>query len=532
MPSSVSPLIEKVRSASPEEAKEALLQVIRLAREIKRKNPLELYKPIPKALLFHKSPKKRRWYVGANRSSKSESTVVEDCWWATGSHPFREVPPTNDGWVVCQSISAQTQAGGIQEKFQKYFPRHRIAETQRGGLGAWAKIIVTCPSCSLGPANVNEPRCQGCGRRLSTLAFKTYEQSIDIFAGAEIDWVHFDEEPPLDIRTECSFRLSKPRGGWEWGAMTPVKGLSWTHPRIGKPFFDARKKGEEHPEIDVIQATMFDNLENLGQAYIDSQIAECKGDDRLYRIRILGEWTTLAGLVFPHWDPAKNEFEDLPPNFLSEGKIHPDFETYVGIDTGYHFAAIWLLSDYMGNLWLFDELHAEKQPTNKLAQEVKRKNSFWGINPLYVIDRASSFDVEFAEYGIYCDKALQITREEGNDIVSNYIASRGAQDGRPMLIACTARVPEYLRQLSIYQHAPPLKSGPNQGAQKDDVVKRDDHGLDAARFVISKRPPASRPSPDRDRRSIHVKFLEGVKKRYAEESEREAMGDDMQIYEG
>lgn len=531
MQSLLSTLRERAKTASPEELQQELLKIIKLARELKRNNPLGFYRPNPKQELFHASHKGKRWFIAANRSGKSEAGVVEDCWWALGEHPYRDVPYATDGWVVCQSYPTQIQAGGIQEKFSRYLPKHRIAKVIRHQQTIWSRVILTCRFCAKGPGkDETEPKCPDCGRRVSTISFKTYDQSVDIFAGAELDWIHFDEEPPQNIRDECLIRLSKPTGGYEWGTMTPVKGLSWTHKEIAKPFEDAKKDGVQHAEIAVFGASMYDNIPNISAEYIAKKVAECNGDKVKIKIRIFGGYTTLSGLVYDEWDSEVNEFPDLPQQFVdADGKIHPDYDVYVGIDTGYYFAAIFILVDYFANLWIFDEVHAEYAAIARIAPELKRKVAGWGINPQYVIDKASSDDIELAEYGIYCTKAMQITREEGIRIVKNYIVSRGKAGGHPMLLACRKRVPVWLDQLASYQLAPAPKTGPNAGEQKGDVVKKKDHGMDASRFVISKRPSASRPSPGRDSRSLHQRTVDKVKKEIKEKGED---SEDRLIYEG
>lgn len=66
---------------------------------------------------------------------------------------------------------------------------------------------------------------------LSRLGFKSCEASREKFQGADLDFVWFDEEPPLDIYEECRMRLLD-RAGECFATMTPLKGLSWVYDKI------------------------------------------------------------------------------------------------------------------------------------------------------------------------------------------------------------------------------------------------------------------------------------------------------------
>lgn len=59
----------------------------------------------------------------------------------------------------------------------------------------------------------------------STLYFKSYEQGRGIFEGTELDWVWFDEEPPIDVYGEALVRTMT-TGGKVILTFTPLGG--WT----------------------------------------------------------------------------------------------------------------------------------------------------------------------------------------------------------------------------------------------------------------------------------------------------------------
>ena len=59
----------------------------------------------------------------------------------------------------------------------------------------------------------------------SQLSFKAFEMGREKFSGETLDFVWLDEEPPLDIYTECSIRLMT-RRGLALMTFTPLQGMS------------------------------------------------------------------------------------------------------------------------------------------------------------------------------------------------------------------------------------------------------------------------------------------------------------------
>jgi phage terminase large subunit-like protein len=60
---------------------------------------------------------------------------------------------------------------------------------------------------------------------VSTLQLKSYDQGRVAFQGTAQDFIHLDEEPPLDIYTECLLRLMT-RNGLLVLTATPLSGLT------------------------------------------------------------------------------------------------------------------------------------------------------------------------------------------------------------------------------------------------------------------------------------------------------------------
>lgn len=163
------------------------------------------YKPHEKQLDFHSSTHRGRLYIGGNRSGKTVGGVAEDVFRLTGKHPFQEVPkPPIRGRIVTVSYTEGIKQIIIPE-LKRWLPPSELKN------GSWEDSW-----------NANE-------RLLtlengSTCELMSYDQSLSKFAGTSRHFVHFDEEPPVDIFNECKVRLLDTGGPWTI-TMTPVEGM-------------------------------------------------------------------------------------------------------------------------------------------------------------------------------------------------------------------------------------------------------------------------------------------------------------------
>ncbi len=84
----------------------------------KKDDKLKYYRPHQKQMEFHLCLKRNRWALGGNRTGKTEVGAAETVWWARGTHPFRHIGRTTDGWVV--SLTNEVQRDVAQAKVLSY----------------------------------------------------------------------------------------------------------------------------------------------------------------------------------------------------------------------------------------------------------------------------------------------------------------------------------------------------------------------------------------------------------------------------
>jgi phage terminase large subunit-like protein len=253
------------------------------------------YIPHEKQQHFHSSTSQGKLYIGGNRSGKSVGGVVEDIWWLTGRHPFRETPPPPvRGRLVCVD-----------------FPN------------GWEKIIKPIVTQWIPPSELIdgswEASWQQREKRLtlangSFLEIMSYEQDTDNFAGASRHFIHFDEEPPKTIWQECRMRLIDTGGSW-WITMTPVEGMTWVYDDLYE------KKACEIIEVDV--------TENPYLSPVEIESAMIGLDDQERAARKSGKFVQIGGLVFKKFN---SDIHIIPP----VKRIPHDAIIVKSIDHGYN----------------------------------------------------------------------------------------------------------------------------------------------------------------------------------------------------
>jgi phage terminase large subunit-like protein len=173
------------------------------------------YKPHDKQIAFHSSGDKGRLYIGGNRSGKTVGGIVEDIYRMRGIHPYQEIPPApTRGRIVTVSYTEGIEKIVIPELCRWIPPSDLIN-------GSWEDSY----SRSLRTLTLSNG---------STAELMSYDQKLEKFAGTSRHWIHFDEEPPKDIFTECRMRLVDTAGCW-YMTMTPVNGMTWVYDDVYIP---------------------------------------------------------------------------------------------------------------------------------------------------------------------------------------------------------------------------------------------------------------------------------------------------------
>ena len=449
------------RNNAPEIDTEGAFSLLaeKLRMQAKRPN-IYGYKPHNKQVKFHSSEKKRKLYIGGNRSGKTVGGVVEDIWWLTGRHPYRSTPePPVRGRIVSVDF-----VNGIEKIIRPEVARWCPVTDLRGGSWSTAYDKLTR---TLHFAND------------SFVEFMSYDQDLDKFAGTSRHFVHFDEEPPEDIYIENIARLVD-TGGSCWFTMTPVEGMTWIYDTIYLP----GKEGNDI--IEVIEVDMTENP-YLNEAEVQEFLVGLSKDER--EARVHGKFVQLGGLIYKEFDREVHVIETFKPSL--------EWLWVASLDHGLNNPTAWLWHAVNpdGRVFTFFEHYESGQTVDYHARRVHEVNTSLGRAPDFYIGDPSirnrdpitgtSILEEYIKHGVPVTLA-------NNDVVAgvNRVAQylKPAADGQPNLVI-TNNCENLIREMGRYRWKTYAnKKIQNQNNAREEAHKKDDHAVDSLRYFIMSRP--------------------------------------------
>lgn len=205
-----------------DEQKKALLSEI--TDELSRFR-LADYTPYPKQEEFHEAGAKieikERLLMAGNQLGKTWSAANETAMHLTGLYPQwwkgATFPHATTGWAA-----SETSQG----------TRDTVQRLLLGPPGSWGtgaipadKIIAIKRSTHGVSDQVETILVRHESGKTSRVTLKTYDQGRERWQGETLDFVWFDEEPPLDIYIEGLTRTNATEG-IVWTTFTPLKGMS------------------------------------------------------------------------------------------------------------------------------------------------------------------------------------------------------------------------------------------------------------------------------------------------------------------
>lgn len=422
------------------------------------------YVPHPKQQRFHKSTKRTRLYIGGNRSGKTTGGIVEDVWWLTRKHPFQRLP---DRPIAGRIVSVDF-LNGI-EKIIKPQLKQWIPPSQLRG-GTWTDAY-EASTRTLYLENG------------SFVELMSYDQDLDKFAGTSRDFVHFDEEPPESIYTECKARLID-RKGRMWLTMTPVDGMTWVYDTI----YEKGILGEA--SIDVIEVDMAENP-HLDQSEVNEFLDSLSDDERDARGH--GKFVQMGGLVYKAFNP---QVHLIDPIDFREFKGR-NYRQYMSLDHGFNnpTSVHWHAVDLDNVAITFDEHYESQQIVEYHAQVIHGKNADHGRVPdVNICDPAlaqkqgvtgTSIQTEYAIRGIGFVLG-------NNDVVTgvakvNQYLAIGANDKPNWYI--TRNCANLIREIQRLRWKTwASKKQASQNNPYDQIHKKDDHACDECRYFFSFMP--------------------------------------------
>lgn len=392
--------------------------------------------------------------AGGNRAGKTEIgaqlavafAAGAQEWWvrqwcALNDIPISLIPPTAST-VISSGLSYADSAEYIRPKIMKYLP---IGCTFRNWKGA-GRAVVTLPNAGriiAMSADSGREKYQGMGGRG--------------LRAISLAWL--DEEHPEDIFEELMLRCADtPYGGKLLLTMTPLKGMTWVHSKFVEDDLDG---------FDYVTISGLDNpfVSSVKLRRATKHLSEASQQSRLF-----GSFTVQTGLVYSEFRRDIHVIEDR--------EIPEDWPRYRGIDFGTRnpFSCIWVAHDLDS-----DTLHIYREYYQTEKTTLENGNMVYALSKRDPRVAWTSADPESKDGRLtlarYCDiptkpapKHLGVI--EGIHHVKKWLAID--VEGYPaMYIHQSCK--KLIREMRGYRWAVDQK--------KDRPVKRNDHGLDALRYI-------------------------------------------------
>ncbi len=231
---------------------------------------------------------RERLMLAANRVGKTESVGgYELTLHLTGWYPDWWIGRRFDGPVRCW-------AAGDTSKTVREILQQKLL----GPIGSWGTGLIPAETIervvrSTGVADtVDTVFLKHKRGGYSTLVFKSYDQRREAFQGTEQDVIWLDEEPPLDVYTECLLRTMTNKG-MVMLTFTPLLGMS----EVVLQFLpDGQLKEQTEGSKFVVMATWDDapHLDDAVKAELLASIPPFQRDARSKGVPQLG-----AGAIYP-----------------------------------------------------------------------------------------------------------------------------------------------------------------------------------------------------------------------------------------
>lgn len=410
-------------------------------------------------------------YQGGNRSGKTTVLCAEAAHVLFGTHRWIRRPAPRSLWLV--GLDWEWGVGEVLWPTIKPFVD-------------WSRV------CSVVWWRKGEPEIP---RAIVTddgskLEFKSADSGREKFQGAPKDWIGLDEETPGDVVEECEARLLD-RAGYLRVAATPLKRSRW--------LVDLTRR----PDVTVVRASMRAAARAglLDLQRVESFLASLPARTRA--VREFGDFAALEGLVYPEFNRITHVLRPSGDWLLNgEGaKVAPwplprTWPRFAAMDFGYsHPAAVPSLVHHLGTDTLILDLcpyapHVRVSTWAKVIRDV--------IPPLsraIVCDHDSQAQGELRAGGVWtrpADKEVPIP--VGLEVVGMRLMLRGSghpglylvvHDETPPTHPSTGRIDAHAVAWEMEAYRYPAARSETQAQPKDLPLKRDDHAMDALRYLLT-----------------------------------------------
>lgn len=435
-------------------------------------NPLLAFIPHPKQRAFLGAKQRKKVLFGGNRSGKTECAIANDIIQCVDEDslpdhlkPYKKLQPPVKGRIVTPKFAHHEET--TFPKLRALVPKNQLAG------GSWETAF-------------SKSRRVLTFANGSTVQFLTFDQDVDAHASVDLDFTHFDEEPEgqhgWSLYQENLARLID-RGGDFYLSMTPLLGMSWTHEEFGEVWEDGHDPDSDIFTDDkrfIVRIDMDDNP-HLSQEAKEEFLAAMTAEER--RARKEGRFVHFGGMIYPEFDAEVHVRKELDLEHLSQ------LDHIVAIDPGINTTAVVFIGFDRDNCaFVYDELylHDNDAIPENAAKLIHDRLERWGVEkPTYLIDPSArnraSVNADNVQAAYLRAGILALAAQ--NAVEAGILEVKRRLQAKPTKLLIAERC-EYLRwEIKRYRQKP-------MENQSFEVVKRDDHAVDAMRYGLMARPIA------------------------------------------
>lgn len=398
---------------------------------------------------------RQRLVLAANRVGKTVMAGTELTYHLTGDYPDwwegKRFTTCNHWWVVGRSSETVKQI---------------LQHTLLGPVGAFGTGLIpkdrldfeSLTDAKKSSTGISSFRVRHKNGTYSTVEFKSAEQGRQAFEGtAKSIWI--DEECPYDIYSECLLRTMT-GDNILMMTFTPLKGLT----EVVLSFLndnDIMSEGETGVSKYVVRATWDDapHLDEKAKEELLASIPPFQRDARTKGIPQLG-----AGAIFP---VAESDYVVAP------FEIPKHWPRAYGFDVGRNTAAVWIAMDRdAGVIYTYtDHFQVEGAPSSH-AQAIHARGK-WLRGAIDTAARGRSATDGENLFQMYRDLDLLIQNADKAVEAGLYEMLELLTSGRLKVFStCTG----LLEEIRLYRRD-----------EKGNIVKKNDHRMDAWRYAIFTR---------------------------------------------
>jgi len=460
---------------------------------------------------FQKSRAKVQIFGGGFGNGKTTAAVVKALQLA------KDYPGSN-GLVARSTYPKLSQT--IRKEFRKWCPK------------SWIKRDVDSKENLIQLTNgstINFSHVQQTG--------KSTENTSSNLLSATYDWIVFDQiEDPEVTEKDFNDLLGRLRGqtlyagndptmpstGPRWFIVMCNPTRNWVYRKLVKPLHDYEKgipnsdllcDTEGKPIIELFEGSTYDNAANLPEDFIATLESTYKGQ---MKSRFLdGKWGAYEGLVYPEYDPTIHQIkhDDLVEYYQQQVHIGAYANVLEAYDHGLAKPACYLFSftNHVGDVFVIDGYYQAEQTIKQLATKIKQIRQLYGIGlndeedadiPKVLADPSifrrstgNASTVGITTAGLFKDEGVQMQR--GNNDKLNGIAKvqsylyidpyhrhpiTGSPGGAPRLFISS--------KLEFIDHeiVDYYWKKDTAGEYEDEPTDRNDHAMDAIKYLLTNRP--------------------------------------------